>query len=144
KEPVDALGRNISKSTKKALGGFIELTEKATKQISELRISVLSEEEKITIDQYEFYEKSGLEIPEKVQKQHDKILEKNGKHASDLKGNNEQMKEESLTKMKEKHNAEQQKMQNYKKKYHTYTDEESEEIIKRLNKRNPNYQKSTQ
>src|SRR5699024_1624249 len=39
KEPVDALGRNISKSTKKALGGFIELTEKETKQISEVRRS---------------------------------------------------------------------------------------------------------
>ena len=144
KEPVDALGRNVSDSTKKSLDGFIKLTEKASKKMSELRISVLSEEEKITIDQYEFYEKRGLEIPEKVQKQHDKILEKYGKHADDLRGTYEEMKNESLTKMKEKHSAEEQEMQDFIKKTGAYTDEESEEIMKRLNKRHTDSQKSTE
>lgn len=144
KEPVDALGRGISKSTKNALSGFIKLTEQATKQMSELRISVLSEEEKITIDQYEFYKKRGLEIPEKVQQQHNKIIEKYGKHANDLRDTYEKMKNESLTKMKEKHSAEEKEMQDFIKKSGAYTDEESEEIMKRLNKRHEDSQNSTQ
>src|SRR5699024_6268086 len=111
---------------------------------SELRISVLSEEEKITIDQYEFYEKRGLEIPEKVQKQHDKILEKYDKHAEDLRGTYEQRKEESITKMKEKHSAEEQEMQDFIKKAGAYTDEESEKIMKHVNKRHTDSQTSTE
>ena len=132
KKPMDVLANGVSDNTKKILGKYTELVQKSTKKMTELRHGVLSEEDKITIDQYNFYKKRGVEIPQKVQEAHDKVIEKYGKHAKELGTIYSTMATESLTQLDKKHKDEKTNLEEFLNSTKALTEKEQKEIEKNL------------
>lgn len=132
KKPMDVLADGVSDNTKKILGKYTELVQKSTKKMTELRHGVLSEEDKITIDQYNFYEKRGVEIPQKVQEAHDKVIAKYDKHAKELGTIYSTMATESLTQLDKKHKDERTKLEEFLSSTKALTEKEQKEIEKNL------------
>jgi len=144
KKPMDVLADGVSENTKKILGKYTELVQKSTKKMTELRHGVLSEEDRITIDQYNFYEKRGVEIPKKVQDAHDKVMEKYGKHAKELSVIYTTMANESLTQLDNKHKDEKTNLEEFFKSTKALTEKEQKEIEKNLQTRQNKQKVETQ
>lgn len=143
-KPMDVLEGNISKNTKKMLGSYSKLTTEASRKMSELRHGVLSEEDKMTIDQYNYYNDRKLEIPKKVQEQHDEVIKKYKGHASSLKETYDKMKEESLTKMKEKHKSEKDELAQFLKDAEVFSDEDQKVTLNKLDLKHEQSKKKTE
>ena len=143
-KPMDVLEGNISKNTKKILGHYVKLSGDASKQMTKLRHGVLTEEDRITIDQYNFYKKRGLEIPEKVKEQHDAVVEKYKGHASTLKNIYDQMRTESLKKMEQQHKEEKEELQQFFDDIGIFSEEERKETLKKMDDKHSEAKKSTE
>ncbi|MFD2446380.1 phage tail tape measure protein [Bacillus sp. CGMCC 1.16607] len=100
---IDVFGENVSKSTEKAVGGFLKLNDKATLALNQLNMSGTAVTKTTADNIVKNFEQMGDQMLESLKKKHDQELETMNQFFENSKLLNEKDKQDTIAKMNEKY-----------------------------------------
>lgn len=126
---VDTFRNGVSKATKNILGKYVELSEKASKQLTDLRWDEdrqHRERMKETIDKYK---QQGEKVPKQLEENYKKEMEKLVAHYDQLASTYDELHKESLKQLEEHHNDRIEEMKKHLSDSWSITDEDKEKLL---------------
>jgi TP901 family phage tail tape measure protein len=100
---IDLFGEIVSKSTEKAVGGFLKLNDKATLALDQLNMSGITVTKKTADNIVKNFEQMGDQMLEGLKKKHEQELSKMNQFFSNSKLLSEKDKQDAIAKMNEKY-----------------------------------------